>query len=647
MPDDVGTPPASPAAEPTALDPGSGDTGSGDLGFRDPGFGDFDELVATLDRWSVSLPQWPPAATIASEWTEIGPRLDRARRELARVLVVGVVGGTGTGKSTLVNALAGADVSAAGDVTRPTTTAPVVVAAPGVDLGWLPLEAVGARVVRSTAPAVAHVVFVDCPDPDTQPVVDGHASRGGTLTGDRASAANRNRDLLEQVLPACDVLLFVATAQKYKSWIVAREVAAFAPGRPLFFVQTRAALDPDIRADWRRTLESQGFSVPRIFRTDGVEAGRRAAAGLDPGPGFAELLAAIDAELVGRAARRVRRTGALDLATWFMRDCGARLEPLAEPVRDLVSGIDVQRARLERILAASVTGMLRGQRDGWQRFVAGEIVERWQGGPFALLLQIVAWLGTLWRRTRLGGGLVGRLLSGGPSEVRADAPAGWQAVEELGLTEAEVEQSRGILAGLAMRARVGGTMVGRGRLEDARIQSLAHTVLDRAGRWLAVGIERMVEQRRSRLGGPLVHWIFELLFAGLLVAVLVRAGWNFFYGHLWLGLPLEGGGFLQQALVWLVVWGLVLRWIVLRLVRWGLDRDIAAVVGGLPQARLVDPLLADYADAAGTVAAFLDEGRRLGAATEQLAARLDGPAGGLGRLRAAPQVESPPQAEVP
>jgi len=596
-----------------------------------PEFGPFDEFVSALGRWAGGLPEWPPAAGVRAAWQQVEPRLDRARRELSRVLVVGVVGGTGTGKSTLVNALAGGDVSAAGDVARPTTVNPVVVVANDVDLSWLPVEAMNARVVRSAAPAVANIVLVDCPDPDTQP--DRVAGEERPAPEGRPSATNRNRDLLEQVLPACDVLVLVATAQKYKSWIVAREVAAFAPGRPLFFVQTHAARDPDIRADWRKELEAQGFSVPRIFRLDGLEAARRSAAGLAPESGFAELLAAIDDELVGRAARRVRRTGALDLAGWFMRESAGRLEPLAAASRGLATGVQEQRTRLEQILATSVAATLRGQRHGWQRLVTAEIIERWQGGPFALFLHALAVLRSLWGRARTGSGIVGRLLAGGPAAVATGGPSGWQAVEELGLSEAEVEQSRSILAGLAARARIGDALVGRGRLDDARVQSLATTVLDRAGHWLAAGVERMAADRRQRLGGPLVHWAFEAAFGALLVAVLVRAGWSFFYGSLWLGRPTDGGGLLWQALVWLLIWGLVLRWAVGRLVQAGLDRDISTLVASLPQARLVEPLLADYAEAATRVGAYLDEGDRLAAEADRLAATLAEPAPGLGRFQ--------------
>ncbi len=96
-------------------------------------FADFDDLVESLGRWSASGPDWPPARRVRAEWEQVAPRLDRTRRELSRMLVVGVIGGTGTGKSTLVNALAGSEVTTASDVARPTTTAPIVVVANDVD----------------------------------------------------------------------------------------------------------------------------------------------------------------------------------------------------------------------------------------------------------------------------------------------------------------------------------------------------------------------------------------------------------------------------------------------------------------------------------------------------------------------------------
>ena len=597
-------------------------------------FASFDELVETLARWSGSLPEWPPARAVRAEWEQIEPRLDRARRELSRMLVVGVIGGTGTGKSTLVNALAGCDLSPAGDIARPTTINPVVVAARDVDLSWLPVEAMNARVVRSDAAAVANIVLVDCPDPDTQAEAPRHGGGQTTHGPARPSDGNHNRELLEAVLPACDVLLLVSTAQKYRSWVVAREVAAFAPGRPLLFVQTHASRDPDIRDDWRRELESQGFIVPRIFRLDGVEAATRSAAGLEPDAGFRELVEAIDAELVGRAARRVRRTGSLDLAGWFLRQSQESLAPLRGPVAQLSAGVASERTRLEGILARSVGSRLRASRTAWQRILTGEIVERWHGGPFASFLHVVESIIAFWPRMRAaGGGLITRLLAGQPADTIPAGQGGWQAVEELGLSAAEVEQSRSVLCGLSARARLAEPLVGRARLDESRVAATVSTLLERTAAWLSSGIDRLVADRRGRIDGPVFRWVCEALFSGLLVAVLVRAGWNFFVGHLWQGRVVDGGGFLQEALVWVILWGFLLRWIAFARVRVGLDSDIQTLVARLPQAHLTDPLLADFAAAADTTALFIEQGDRLRRDHETLVARLTEPSGDLGRLR--------------
>ena len=597
-------------------------------------FASFDELVEKLARWSGSLPEWPPARAVRAEWEQIEPRLDRARRELSRKLVVGVIGGTGTGKSTLVNALAGCDLSPAGDIARPTTINPVVVAARDVDLSWLPVDAMNARVVRSDAAAVANIVLVDCPDPDTQAEAPRHGGGQATHSPARPSDSNHNRELLEAVLPACDVLLLVSTAQKYRSWVVAREVAAFAPGRPLLFVQTHASRDPDIRDDWRRELESQGFVVPRIFRLDAVEAATRSAAGLEPDAGFRELVEAIDAELVGRAARRVRRTGSLDLAGWFLRQSQESLAPLRGPVAQLAAGVASERTRLEGILARSVGSRLRASRTAWQRILTGEIVERWHGGPFASFLHVVESIIAFWPRMRAaGGGLITRLLAGQPADTIPAGQGGWQAVEELGLSAAEVEQSRSVLCGLSARARLAEPLVGRARLDESRVAATVSTLLERTAAWLSSGIDRLVADRRGRIDGPVFRWVCEALFSGLLVAVLVRAGWNFFVGHLWQGRVVDGGGFLQEALVWMILWGFFLRWIAFARVRVGLNSDIQTLVSRLPQAHLTDPLLADFAAAADATALFIEQGDRLSRDHETLVARLTEPGGDLGRLR--------------
>ena len=175
--------------------------------------------------------------------------------------------------------------------------------------------------------------------------------------------------------------------------------------------------------------------------------------------------------------------------------------------------------------------------------------------------------------------------------------------------------------------------MGRARLDESTVAATVGTLLERTAAWLSSGIDRLVADRRGRIDGPVFRWVCEALFSGLLVAVLLRAGWNFFVGHLWQGRVMDGGGFLQEALVWVILWGFFLRWIAFARVRVGLDSDIQALVARLPQAHLTDPLLADFAAAADATATFIEQGDRLGHDHEALVADLAEPVGGLGRLR--------------
>ena len=130
------------------------------------------------------------------------PRLSRLDAPL--LMVVG--GSTGAGKSTLVNSLVGAEVSAAG-VLRPTTRAPVLACSPH-DLRWFEEDHVLPQLSRTTgaAPAgglqlvptealPAGLALLDSPDID--------------------SVAEENRTLAGQLLAAADAWLFVTTAARY------------------------------------------------------------------------------------------------------------------------------------------------------------------------------------------------------------------------------------------------------------------------------------------------------------------------------------------------------------------------------------------------------------------------------------------------
>lgn len=176
----------------------------------------------------------------------------RARHgHLGQTMVIALVGGTGSGKSSLLNALAGAPISEAGAV-RPTTTEP---------LAWLPVDAepslpqlldrlgIERRVEQSRFPGLA---VVDLTDID--------------------SIAPDHRRRVEELLPEVDALIWVLDPVKYRDVTLHEEfVAPLADSAEQFlFVLNKVDLldDAQLRSvleDLRVALVEDGIPRPKLF----------------------------------------------------------------------------------------------------------------------------------------------------------------------------------------------------------------------------------------------------------------------------------------------------------------------------------------------------------------------------------------------
>jgi len=196
---------------------------------------EIDSLLARMRRWAESAPDWAAARDCRALVERLGERTDALRIRIESPLVVATLGGTGTGKSSLVNALVGDEVARTGRQ-RPTTQRPTLVCRRELDSRRLGIDPRAVEVVRRDLPELRDMVLIDCPDPDTT---------------EDPQAADTNLWRLRQLLPRCDVLLVTTTQQKYRSARVADELAAAAAGARLVFVQTHADADDDIRDDWR------------------------------------------------------------------------------------------------------------------------------------------------------------------------------------------------------------------------------------------------------------------------------------------------------------------------------------------------------------------------------------------------------------
>ncbi|MFB8104410.1 GTPase [Streptomyces sp. NPDC056007] len=135
---------------------------------------------------------------------EAGRVLDEAaarQRLSSRHTVVAIAGATGSGKSTLFNALAGAQISDTG-LRRPTTSQPIACSWTDGAAGLLDRLAIPGRLRRRPHPGPAAfdetlqgLVLVDLPDHD--------------------SAATAHRDQVDRVLALVDAVIWVVDPEKY------------------------------------------------------------------------------------------------------------------------------------------------------------------------------------------------------------------------------------------------------------------------------------------------------------------------------------------------------------------------------------------------------------------------------------------------
>ncbi|HTU19053.1 MAG TPA: GTPase, partial [Gemmataceae bacterium] len=169
------------------------------------------------------------------------------------LLVIMLMGGTGVGKSTLLNALAGGTIAQA-SFTRPTTRDPVVYYHESIKPDRLDPALRHCRLAPHDRPALEQKILVDTPDLDSNDLA--------------------NRDKLMRLLPVADIVLYVGSQEKYHDrlgwelFLQQRKRRAFA------FVLNKwdrcvhpaaSGLRPD--EDLLRDLQSEGFQAPLLFRT--------------------------------------------------------------------------------------------------------------------------------------------------------------------------------------------------------------------------------------------------------------------------------------------------------------------------------------------------------------------------------------------
>jgi GTP-binding protein EngB required for normal cell division len=230
--------------------------------------------------------------------------------------VVAFAGATGSGKSSLFNVLAGADVAQVG-VRRPTTSMPTAAIwgseSPSALLDWL---MVGARYVvervlpQPQTPELDGLVLLDLPDFDSQ------------------AAAHRIE--ADRVLDLADVFIWVTDPQKYAD---ARLHEDYISKLSAHDAVTITVLNQADRLSAEALLACRG-DLLRLLAADGVVAPEVIAVSAREGTGVAELRRRINAVVAGRNAAVERLDSDLRLAATQLRSSVAESEPGLEGFSD-------------------------------------------------------------------------------------------------------------------------------------------------------------------------------------------------------------------------------------------------------------------------------------------------------------------------
>ena len=219
---------------------------------------DYSDLVEKTQRWAeqASASGWINADAAAS-LSQLDTRTPEAlfsgygvrAGSAARPLIVAFMGGTGVGKSSLLNRLAGKAIARAG-IERPTSREVTLYHHHSVALQNLPeaLPLAKINISQHDDESKKNIVWIDMPDFD--------------------STEQRNKHLVLQWLPHIDVLIYVVSPERYRDEKAWRLLLAEGARHAWLFVLNQWDRGQSAQyEDFNRQLHKAGFVAPIIFKT--------------------------------------------------------------------------------------------------------------------------------------------------------------------------------------------------------------------------------------------------------------------------------------------------------------------------------------------------------------------------------------------
>ncbi|MFT4082699.1 MAG: ABC transporter [Nocardioides sp.] len=418
--------------------------------------------------------------------------------------LLAVVGGsTGAGKSTLVNSLVGARVTAPG-LLRPTTRSPVLVHHPG-DAEWFGQDRLLPELTRVEHPT---------DDPASLQLVASDLLHPGLAILDAPdvdSVEEQNRRLAAELLGAADLWLFVTSAARYADqvpWEFLKVAAERSTAVAVVLDRTPDDAVQTVSTHLARMLAARGLKDSPLFI---VHEGPVSTEGLLPADHVADVRGWLDMLADDAAARTAVVTQTLDGAIRALTfdvhavadAAGGQIEALGQLRLEAAMAYD---EAVGRIRAASADGtMLRG-----------EVLARWQEfvGTGELLRSLEAGASTM--RDRVVGAIKGK-----PHQAERVAAAIESGLEMLILEQAESAAERAERAWQA-------TSAGRGLTGAADLGRASRTLRPQTARAVRDWQQDVFEMVRAegadkRAGAKMLAYGTNGLGVALMVVVFASA----------------------------------------------------------------------------------------------------------------------------
>ncbi|MGZ8190658.1 MAG: GTPase [Methylococcaceae bacterium] len=213
---------------------------------------DYSDLVEKTRHWAeqATISGWisKDAAQVLSDFDTRSPDA-LFNAGVQRPLIVAFMGGTGVGKSSLLNRLAGKAIARAG-VERPTSREVTLFHHNSVAIQHLPEQfpLTQIKIAQHDDEPKKNIIWIDMPDFD--------------------STEQSNKQLVLQWLPHIDVLIYVVSPERYRDEKAWRLLLAEGTKHAWLFVLNQWDRgQPEQYEDFRQQLHIAGFFEPVIFKT--------------------------------------------------------------------------------------------------------------------------------------------------------------------------------------------------------------------------------------------------------------------------------------------------------------------------------------------------------------------------------------------